>query len=258
MADIAKPSGLNLIWSSAGDILKPSDSKIAQGWSAEIPPRQWFNYIDNKQDQAIAHFNQHGIPMWDAVTEYQATTSFTQGSNGKLYKCVQTNTNQNPVNDTTGTYWTEAIPAAVDTYTKTEIDSKTTKASSAQAQAYSDNNSLITPLSLAQAFQGTANRALSTNGYQRFGGPGGLILQWGEGSTNSSGSGTISFPIAFPNLCLQVIASATNTGQTTPQTYIITTGVLSRTGLPVYSTGSTPGNTPIAGTVGYRYLAIGF
>lgn len=258
MADIAKPSGLNIIWSSAGDILKPSDSKIAQGWSAEIPPRQWFNYIDNKQDQGLAHINQHGIPIWDAVTEYQAVTSFTQGSNGKLYKCVQTNTNQNPVNDTNGTYWTEAIPAAVDTYTKTEIDNRTTKATTGQAQAYSDNNSLITPLLLGQSFQGVSNRSLGTNGFQRFGGPNGLILQWGEGSTASNGTGTISFPIPFPSTCLQVIASPTNTGNTSPQTYVITTGTLSRTGLPIYSTGASAGNTPVAGTVGYRYLAIGF
>lgn len=105
MANISKPDGLNLIWSNSGDILKPSDAKISQGWAAEIPPRQWFNYIDNKQDQGLAHINQHGIAVWDSVTEYQANSSYVQGSNGKIYFCINTNTNQNPVNDSTNTYW---------------------------------------------------------------------------------------------------------------------------------------------------------
>ena len=38
MAEINKPSDINKIWASAGDVLAPSDSKIATGWSVEIPP----------------------------------------------------------------------------------------------------------------------------------------------------------------------------------------------------------------------------
>lgn len=107
MANFNKPSDLSLVWSSAGDVLKPSDSKIASGWSAEIPPRQWFNYIDNKQDQYIAHSNQHGIAVWDSITEYQAGSSYTQGSDGKIYFCLTTNVNQNPTTDTNNTYWVD-------------------------------------------------------------------------------------------------------------------------------------------------------
>lgn len=36
--------------------------------------------------------------------------------------------------------------------------------------------------------------SLSTNGYQRF--PGGLIIQWGNGAPDTSGSVTINYPIA--------------------------------------------------------------
>lgn len=36
--------------------------------------------------------------------------------------------------------------------------------------------------------------SLSTNGYQRF--PGGLIIQWGNGAPDSSGSVTINYPVA--------------------------------------------------------------
>lgn len=107
MAEVSKPD-LSLIWSSAGDVLKPSDTKIQQGWQVEIPPRQWFNWYQNKTDTAISHINQHGIAVWDNKTEYQAGVSYSQGSDGVIYKAVQTNTGVNPSGDTTGA-WKEAF-----------------------------------------------------------------------------------------------------------------------------------------------------
>lgn len=116
MANISKPANINQIWSSGGDILKPSDSKIAQGWTAEIPPRQWFNWDQNRKDQAIAHINQHGIPVWDAVTEYQANSSYTKGSDGRLYFCTVTNTNKDPVTDRTS--WQPVLaPSGIQRFT---------------------------------------------------------------------------------------------------------------------------------------------
>lgn len=109
MAEISKPSDINKIWSSSGDTISPSDTKIQTGWVVEIPPRQWFNWLDNKQDQAIAHINQHGIAVWDSNTEYQAGKSYVQGSNGVLYKAIQTNTNQDPTTDVTNTYWANSL-----------------------------------------------------------------------------------------------------------------------------------------------------
>ncbi|WP_347454074.1 gp53-like domain-containing protein [Acinetobacter thermotolerans] len=61
--------------------------------------------------------------------------------------------------------------------------------------------------------------AKSTNGYQQL--PGGLILQWGTVDySNNPGqvSRSVSFPLSFPNACLNVTAtrkmnSATNQGQ---------------------------------------------
>lgn len=102
MTNISLPD-MSLVWASNGDVLKPTDNKIQNGWTAEIPPRQWFNWLDQRQDQAIAHIAQHGIAVWNSNTEYQAGISYIQGSDGIIYKALQTNTNQNPVS-TTG-YW---------------------------------------------------------------------------------------------------------------------------------------------------------
>ena len=106
MPQITKPTDVSTIWCSSGDLVKPTDTKIQTGWEIEIPPRQWFNWLDNRQDTFNAHVNQHGVAVWDAVTEYQADKSYTQGVDGIVYKCLQTHTNISPPN---ATYWKKAF-----------------------------------------------------------------------------------------------------------------------------------------------------
>ncbi len=108
MVDIAKPD-YTYIWSSGGAIVAPSNVKIQTGWTAEVPPFQWENWSQNRQDQAIAHVLQHGISVWDDATEYQAGKSYVQGSDGLLYKARTTHTNVNPVTDVSFTSWTKAL-----------------------------------------------------------------------------------------------------------------------------------------------------
>lgn len=128
MTEISKPTGLNIQWASAGDILDPGDTKYATGWEVEIPPRQWENYIQNKQDNFIAHANQHGVVVWDNETEYQTGKSYVQGAtNGIVYRCVLTHggtpaTAEDPEADVGNTYWEVAFAEAGDAYTKTESD----------------------------------------------------------------------------------------------------------------------------------------
>ena len=77
----------------------------------------------------------------------------------------------------------------------------TVVASTAQAQAQTDDSTFISPLKLMQALQGS-NQSLSAAGYQKL--PGGLILQWATGSNMTappSGGATLSItlPLTFPN-----------------------------------------------------------
>lgn len=108
MPNITKPNDINNVWAATGDIVAPAADYIANGWEAIIPPREYFNWLDNRQDRFNAHVNQHGIPVWDASTEYQAGISYTKGSDGFVYKAVTTNSNVNPVGDTTKA-WTIAF-----------------------------------------------------------------------------------------------------------------------------------------------------
>lgn len=287
MALISKPVNLSLTWASGGDVLDPGTTKYATGWSVEIPPRQWFNYLDNRQDTAIAHLNQMGISMWDATTEYQWTAlgakSLVMGSNGTIYRALTTNTNQNPTT-TVGTHWEIAFANAGDfytktqsdanylakaqnlldlpntatartnlsvyskaeTYTKTEVDGKTTVASTLQTQQQTSNTVLLTPSGLSTALKG-GNQSLSTTGYQSL--PGGLIIQWGTataGANNTEGPSN-TFPVAFPTSLVSLQALH---GLTSAAAVRLSVGSSSLTGFTLRT------DNTIA--TGCTYLAIGF
>ena len=286
MAQILKPTNLSLTWASGGDVLNPGDTKYATGWQVEIPPRQWFNYLDNRQDTALAHINQHGVVVWDATTEYQEDKSYVQGTtNGTIYRCIQTHTNQYPELDVGNVYWITAFASAGDfytkaetdglylaktqnladltntatartnlsvysqaqTYTKVEVDAKTTVASTAQAQGWSSNSTLISPLRLAEAFK-SGNQSLSAEGFQKI--PGGLIIQWGIVPVLAAGgSEDLNYPITFPNAVVAAVASG---GATSAGVPAVNRNIISNSQLRVWNSSATLATQ--AGT----YFAIGF
>lgn len=210
MTEFSLPTDLNTQWASAGDILKPTDTKIQQGWAPEIPPRQWFNWLDNRQDQAIAHIAQHGISVWSSTLEYQAGKSYVQGSDGLVYKAVTTHTNINPVGGAPGN-WESAFITAT---TATQV------ATAAQSRAMTANNVYLSPLQLANAFSGSSQQLLSGTGFQKL--PGGLILMWGtSGSIVPDTFFTVNLPLVVPNSILCI--SCSDSGQDTAQVAAWTT-----------------------------------
>ena len=108
MAEVNKPDYTN-IWSSGGANVAPSDLKVQTGWTAEVPPFQWENWSQNRQDTAIAHILQKGVSVWSSTGEYYFTSlgerSYVQGGDGKIYVAVADSVNQNPTTDSTNTYW---------------------------------------------------------------------------------------------------------------------------------------------------------
>jgi len=110
---IVKPD-LSQQWASDGDKIAPSGAKIQAGWGPEIPPYQWENFIQNRQDEMLAYLNERGIPEWDNRTNYVGGgKSYVQGSDGVVYKSVAASgpdtSAQDPITDPTGIYWEEAF-----------------------------------------------------------------------------------------------------------------------------------------------------
>lgn len=202
MTKRVKPS-YSVVWAELGDNSKPLDSYIQNGWEAVKPPRQYFNWLDNRQDSALAYLYQAGIPEWDNATPYEGNFSYVQGSDSKVYKCIANNTNTDPTNPANAAFWEEAFAS------KAAYDALAADVTALETQM-GDGSGVTNPVAWRSAlgvsptsdtvidadFTG-ANQSLGTSGYQKL--PGGLIMQWGRWSaTDADSSTTITFPIAFP------------------------------------------------------------
>ena len=104
MVDLVQKE-MTLVWAETGDIIKPDDTKISDGWDIELVPRQWWNWMQNRVDHNIAYLLQKGFPEWRASVEYIVNKSYVQYLN-VVYKCIQTHTNKTPA---VGPYWVKAF-----------------------------------------------------------------------------------------------------------------------------------------------------
>lgn len=105
MSEIIKQSMAN-IWASIGDVVAPDVEKIAEGWSVEVVPRQYWNWMQNRTDTNLAYLFQHGIPEWDATVEYIVNKSYVAYAD-VVYKAILTGTNKIPSSQPT--YWKVAF-----------------------------------------------------------------------------------------------------------------------------------------------------
>lgn len=288
MTLITKPD-FTYVWASGGAVVAPNDTKKQQGWVAEAPPFQYDNWLQNRQDQMLAHINQRGIPAWDGLTNYEAGgLSYVQGSDGVVYKSVAASgpatTVQDPTTDVSDTYWTVAFEefgsglseAVADTlYLRqdqngTDTDNASTFrtnigvvaatettaglleiATALEAQSFTANKA-IDGAKLAAAFKGS-NYLLATSGYQKL--PSGLIIQWGK-ITGSYNTTAFSFPLAFPTACLSCGVMDVNGDVTGNAEYVQVYGFTATTVKAITYTDIAPGNT--IGSVSFGWLAIGY
>lgn len=82
-----KPENMNQVWAEQGDILNPDElipNKIATGWTKEIPPLSFFNYLQNAIGSRSNYLNIIGIPEWDPLLTY-SEGSWTRGASGVVY-----------------------------------------------------------------------------------------------------------------------------------------------------------------------------
>ena len=107
MADITKPIVIDTdVWASlaeAGrDIIRPYN--VYTGWTYEEKPSyQSLNWFWNQISQFLVHWNQRGIPDWDAETVYETGSIIRyvyQTPDGEekaeIFQCIQQSKNQPP------------------------------------------------------------------------------------------------------------------------------------------------------------------
>jgi hypothetical protein len=93
-----------IIFSNAGTILEPDNTKQNGGWEAgEKPPHSAFNWFWNKITNNFKVLNEQGCFEWDAATTYNGD-SLVIHSDGWLY-VSNTNANTNNTPSATSTAW---------------------------------------------------------------------------------------------------------------------------------------------------------
>jgi len=107
-----KPN-LTRVWAKTapgGNVVDPDTvtaGKFTAGWQAEVPPFEYFNFIQKQVTEGLAHINEQGIAVWDGVTTYPVG-GLAKGSDGNVYKALVSQNNNNPVADD-GTNWFDEI-----------------------------------------------------------------------------------------------------------------------------------------------------
>lgn len=218
-AEISKPD-FSYQWSSGGSIVAPSNVKIQTGWTAEVPPFQWENYLQNRQDNAILHLFQKGISEWDAVSNYYFTTSgvrsYVQGSDGLIYVAVQDSVGQNPTTDVSDTYWKVAFADNSTALTTTTGDARYTQ----RANNLSDLANVATARTNLSVYSKVESDSLLPQGY--FFGFAVINNAGAPNTTADIGSGTardstntfnIPLPSTFSGILQTSGAWAAGTGQ---------------------------------------------
>jgi len=89
-----KPDYSTGVWASNGTITNPTSDKIEQGHVVEKPKYEIVNFIENRQDQAIAYLMQKGVPEWDSGTEYPINAYIDY--NGIVYRSKSQNIDEQP------------------------------------------------------------------------------------------------------------------------------------------------------------------
>lgn len=112
-------------WAASGDRTDPDDGSLTPvldrdiGWpssfsmaSGDTPRRQVFNQILSEITALLVEINTRGGMLpWDSRIAY-VHPAFVFGSDARMYRSVQGSTNQNPVGDTSETYWEALIKTA--------------------------------------------------------------------------------------------------------------------------------------------------
>lgn len=94
---------LGLIWAGAGGTSPVTETKYAEGWVAEIPTFQNFNFMLQGLDQNILHFAEYTSFNWQADIAYKLGAKVAHAD--KVYTCKVANIGIDPTSDSTNSYW---------------------------------------------------------------------------------------------------------------------------------------------------------
>jgi len=195
----AKPDlTTNGVWGSDGtNINDPGPAKAKAGWEiGETPPSGVQNQWQERADQMLAHVNEQGIPVWDALTDYPVD-GWAKGSDGNVYISLQTpNINQDPIS--TPAFWQSFNDAFATPDATESTKGKAALATTAEAQAGTNDTDIITPLKMREGLNAAGSAPIyACRAWVSFTGTGTVTI---KGSGNISSVTDVSAGVYQPNM----------------------------------------------------------
>lgn len=209
----------------------PPDTRLPKDLGGEAPDGLDFNGVLNALSQAVVFLQKGNAYQFDvSMAPYPIGALVRSNDNLTTYQSTVPNNSNNPNSNMSGWRVYNGSGFIVDNLTTND----SAKAlSAAQGKAVNDR------------FTNDFTNLKAGNGYQKL--PGGLILQWGVGSTSVN---TV-FPLVFPN-AVSSIALAIQAGSSRADNIFY--NQLTKSGFT--SWGRTPDGNEV--TLGFTYLAIGY
>ena len=192
-----------------------TNAKAAEGWASGVdangfPALSWFNAVGHTLSYITAYYLQNGIPEWVALQEY-FIGSQAKASNGFTY-ISKTNANigNNPVGDSTN--WRLAFLDSANTVvfnptanyhpaTKKYVDDNVTSleiASTAEAQAGTNDTKAITPLKLREGLNASGPAPIyATRAWVNFNGTGVIAIRDSGNVSSVTDVGTGRYAVNF-------------------------------------------------------------
>lgn len=100
---------LDIVWAETGGISDPGDPKWAQGWQAEIPTFQHFNFLLNSLDRNSLSLMESGNWQWQEGIGFEVGASVRES--GVQYHCTSAHTSSvanQPSTDALENFWVKA------------------------------------------------------------------------------------------------------------------------------------------------------
>lgn len=96
MANTTLPTNLDVdIWAETASEpefkLSPDSTKYSEGWIVELARVDYENYVQGRQDQAIANMVENGVPHWEGTITYQQQSTARSPIDNYAYICINNN-----------------------------------------------------------------------------------------------------------------------------------------------------------------------
>lgn len=135
MANTPLPTNLDVdIWASNAtepDLkLDPGSTKYAEGWDVELARVDYENFIQNRQDQAIANMVENGVPHWESTITYQRQSTVRSPVDGYVYCAINNGVvgGSDPSSDVSGNwvkqdeFTTDSISQNIQTFADSSLN----------------------------------------------------------------------------------------------------------------------------------------